>query len=54
MPKLKPIGVKLDLSDLKKLKQIAQQEQRSIGFLIGQAVKLYLEAKEPELDRRDR
>jgi predicted transcriptional regulator len=39
---LKPIGIKLDEADLKKLKQIAAGEERSIGFLIRRAVKLYL------------
>jgi len=39
---MKPIGIKLDASDLKKLREIAVREERSIGFLIRQAVKLYL------------
>ena len=39
---LKAIGIKLDASDLKKLKEIALQEERSIGFLIRRAVKMYL------------
>jgi hypothetical protein len=39
---LKPIGIKLEEADLKKLKQIAADEERSVGFLIRRAVKLYL------------
>jgi predicted transcriptional regulator len=39
---LKAIGIKLDEADLKKLRQIAADEERSVGFLIRRAVKLYL------------
>ena len=45
MAKLKPIGIKLDSSDLKALKKIAAAEQRSVGFLIRHPVKRYLEKK---------
>ena len=39
---LKTIGIKLDKSDLDKLRKLAKQEQRSVGFLVREAVKLYL------------
>jgi Ribbon-helix-helix protein, copG family len=42
---LKSTGVKLDSSDLKKLKKIAIDEERSVGFLIRHAIKLYLAEK---------
>jgi len=38
-------GVKLPASDLKKLRKIAANEQRSVGFLIREAVNLYLRGK---------
>jgi hypothetical protein len=51
---LKAIGIKLDASDLAKLRQIAEQEQRSIGFLIRQSVKLYLNPTNPREFHRQR
>lgn len=39
---LKSIGIKLGAAELAQLKKIAADEERSIGFLIRRAVKLYL------------
>ena len=38
---LKSIGIKLGAPELAQLKKIAVEEERSIGFLIRRAVKLY-------------
>lgn len=39
---LKSIGIKLGAAELAQPKKIAADEERSIGFLIRRAVKLYL------------
>jgi hypothetical protein len=43
---LKPLGVKIDIHDHKQLKKIAKEEERSVGYLIRQAIKLYLKERQ--------
>ena len=45
---LRTIGIKLDKLDLDKLRKLGKKEQRSVGFLVREAVKLYLKRVEKQ------